>query len=224
MSTTPEMRTGALKLSTGEFMTMETTARESGTFEEAKATASTRYGIEKQYDGVIGSDNVVDRAETFLETGKKILTADKRHVQMLILFPKEGPPLPRAVILADRSEKFVFWQRIADEVKRKDIVALVTIAEVWSAKLSDLQPGMNGAEDIPNRGEGLQVVAADSTGRMRSLTANFTRATDGTISFDETRVLTEKEFTPNYLTSVFDVWRSSRAEPRATDKASGSPG
>jgi hypothetical protein len=69
---------------------------------------------------------------------------------------------------------------------------------------------MKGAEDVPNRGEGLQVVAADSTGRMRSLTANFTRAKDGMISFDETRVLTEKEFTPNYLTAVFDVWRAGR--------------
>jgi hypothetical protein len=95
MSTTPEMRTAALKLATGEFITVETTTRDLGTFEETKAIASSRYGIEKQYDGAMRSDNVVDRAETFLETGKKILAADKRHVQMLLLFPKEGPPLTR---------------------------------------------------------------------------------------------------------------------------------
>jgi hypothetical protein len=210
MSTTPEMRTAALKLATGEFMTVETTTRDLRTLEETKAIASIRYGIEKQYDGVMGSDNVVDGAETFLETGKKILATDKRHVQMLFLFPKEGPPLTRMVILEDRSEKFVFWQRIADEVKRKDIVALVSIAEVWTANLSDLQPGMKGGEDVPNRGEGLQVVAADSTGRTRALTATFTRAADGSINFGETRIHSEKEFTPQYLTAVFDVWRGNR--------------
>jgi hypothetical protein len=210
MSTTPAMRTAALKLSTGEFMTLETTVRELGTFEETKAIASSRYGIENQYDGVIGADNVVDRAETFLETGKKILARDKRHIEILFLYPKQGPPLSRVVSLTDRSEKFVFWQRVADEVKRKDIVALVSIAEVWTANLSDLQPGMKGAEDVPNRGEGLQVVAAESTGRTRALTATFTRAADDSISFGETKVHAEKEFTPQYLTAVLDVWRAKR--------------
>src|SRR5581483_10402723 len=208
-----EVRTARLKLATREWLTFEHQA-EQVTIEQLEAVKD-RYGPlpEAQKIPATASELFV-QAESIFEIAKRMLARDHSHGTFVWTFGPEGVD-HRSLHPEDRSDKYVMWNKIADDVQRRRDWGLITVGEVWTFQgdLSALNVDpstIRGVEDLPGRGEALQVAAAFSDGQTRMYAATFTRDEADNITFGASEVAHSPEGQPQFLIPVLKVWQAWR--------------
>jgi hypothetical protein len=145
---------------------------------------------------------------------KRILARDRNHASFVWLFGPEG--VDRHVLRPeDRADKYVLWNKLADDVRRRKDWGLISVGEVWAWYGDPKQPKpdlskIRGVRDIPGHGEALQVTAAFRDGQTRMYDVMFTRDTNGDIVFGEPHVGYSPGAQPQFLIPVLKVWQAWR--------------
>src|SRR5262249_45615922 len=144
-------------------------------------------------------------AAAFGEIAKRMLRQDGRLQPIVFLFRGVQLVQVSAVIFEDQPEKFLVWQRIADDVARTGAEGLIFIGE---ASLASPEKAIRGVRptDTPGREEVIHVVAVKATGEVQSLFTPFSRGWFGRIKVGETEEFDEVAF--NFVAPVRAVWRA----------------
>jgi hypothetical protein len=207
MQVTREARTAHIRFSTGEVSTPATQELSVDMKEVTK-----RYGSDLEYAeaarAAVSASDPFAFAPAAFEQAKRILTKDKNHGPVVLLFIPGGGLRPIMVEFEDQTDKYLKWESIASEVERTGATGLVFIAEAWtgSAEGGDAQIPPSRRKD---RGEVLIVTAASADGRHESRVARFERGFLGRIRFTGESIL--KDDTMNVLEPVRRVWNRRKA-------------
>ncbi|MFQ5799296.1 MAG: hypothetical protein ACE5H0_11505 [Bacteroidota bacterium] len=160
-----------IKLSTGEFLMPETKFEEEP--KGIREAAKQRYDLpDFTRSNRSKPPTLIEMAENFFEIGKKILKKDGHHNHIVILILPNGQASMLTLELKDRSEKYLGFFRVAEEVERTGAQALINIVESWIAPLDPSNPNQT-ATDWPNRLEVLTLSAISSQGEEYNLLARF---------------------------------------------------
>jgi len=143
-------------------------------------------------------------ARMFLEHSKRLLSVDKYHNLVFLLF-REGK-MVKGIFQRphDRREKYLFARSLALAVEQTGADAVMSIGEVWSTRIREGDRVVH-PEDAENRTEGLAVTLDAQDGRRLHLFAPFTRTEDGEIVFADTEEMGEGA--AGFLEPVNAVWR-----------------
>ncbi len=216
-----EVRTARLKLATREWLRLEHEDRvvTKEDFEKVRD----RYGELPQARAIPATAlDLFEHAAMIFEVAQRMLIRDLTHGSFAWLFGPEG--IEHHVLRPDdRADKYVIWNKVADDVERRKDWGLITVGEVWSFH-GDLR-GLNvdpasirGVEDIPGHGEGLQVAAAFRDGQTRMYGVDFTHDESGNIIFGKTEgVGYSPESLPQFLIPVLKVWQAWRKRESGND-------
>ena len=110
----------------------------------------------------------------------------------------------------DRSEKYLIWSKVADEVKRNGAKAIIAISEAWLGKQDPKFPDPPAGES-PDQNEALHLCAASADGVEFSYICHFKRI-DGSIVFGETDIIEDKKASL-FLEPIRKAWGISE-KPR----------
>lgn len=209
-----EVRTARLKLATREWLTFE---RELQVVpDEMREKARERYGgLQPPIQDIpTTAQDIFQQAESILETAKRILASDRSHGLFVWTFGPKG--VDRHLLRPeDRADKYVLWNKIADDVRRRRDWGLISVAEVWAwyGDAKEPRPDLSqidGVKDIPGHGEALQVAAAFWDGQTRMYDVIFTRDESGGIVFGELHVGYSPGAQAQFLMPVLKVWQAWR--------------
>ena len=160
-----------IKLSTGEFIAPQTKFEEMP--EGIGDIAKKRYDLQ-DFTRSNSSNPLTlsERAGQFFEIAKKILKKDGHLNHIVILFLPNGQTRMLTLDLKDRSEKYLGFSQVAEEVERTGAHALINIAESWIARQDPSNPNQT-ATDSPDRLEAITLSAISSQGEEYNLLARF---------------------------------------------------
>ncbi len=200
MVASDETRTAWIKLSTKELIKPFIQKSEIATLEEVKE----RYGpfVEALPKETKRPRNLKELAKIFFEWGKHILEVDGHHISLVVFISPDYSMSFMELRPEDRSEKYLMWSKVAEEIKRNGAKTILAISEAWVAP-QDQQFCYRPAEESPNRTEGLHLCAASANGEEFSFVCRFKRI-DGRIIFDETNIIEGKN--SFFLEPVRRVW------------------
>jgi hypothetical protein len=180
-----------------------------------RAKARERYGgLPSIQDIPTTAEDIFRQAESILETAKRILATDRSHGSFVWTFGPNG--VDRHLLRPeDRADKYVLWNKIADDVRRRRDWGLINVGEVWAwyGDAQEPRPDLSqigGVQDIPGHGEALQVTAAFWDGQARMYDVMFTRDESGGIVFGEPHVGYSPGAQPQFLMPVLKVWQAWR--------------
>jgi len=154
-------------------------------------------------------------AETMGEVAKQMLRRDGYLIPTVFLLRGDKVAQLSELRFDDQQEKFLIWQYIADDVRRRGADGLVFIGESWLGRDVDAMRGVRPSE-AADREEAIHVFAAKATGEVRSLMTPFSRGLFGKIKLDETREVGEVAF--NFFAPVRAVWRPPALQPGPGDQ------
>ncbi|MCW5896351.1 MAG: hypothetical protein KIT50_12185 [Bacteroidetes bacterium] len=160
-----------IKLSTGEFISPETKYEEfpNGIGDIAKE----RYNLpDFTRSNQLNPPTLYERAQQFFEIAKKILKKDGHHNHIAVLFLPNDQTTMLTLDLRDRSEKYLGFSRVAEEVERTGAQAFINICESWIAREDPSNPKQTPT-DSPHRLEALTLSAISSNGEEYHLLARF---------------------------------------------------
>lgn len=169
-----------------------------------------RYGIEDRLPtGEIQNLDPLALAEKLLFHAKRILRRDKQHNRMMFIRDGQGEWHHHMLIAADRTEKYLLMQLIAQFVESRGCDAVIEIGEAWTAHISrDIPPFARDVEDIPGKGEALTVMVATRDGLVRQYVTPITRGPFGGIKLGDTfQMENERLF---YFRPIIEVWIRQR--------------
>jgi hypothetical protein len=109
--------------------------------------------------------------------------------------------------MEDRTEKHLVFRGLANMVERTRATSIIIINEIWFSCSLTL---FRHASDDPKREEGLQLIAADETGKQYIHASLFSRDRNGEIIFSEDLFSTEEDI--NILEPIKIVWNRRRKE------------
>jgi hypothetical protein len=181
MVATREMRSVRMSLADGGVYSTEVTAKEYPS-EEQLAAAGRRYKLRAPTEQ---ANELFTLAKGLTETAKQMLAKDKALQPTVFLLRGMEFVQVSAVQFRDRQEKFLVWQRIADDVERHGADGLIFIAEAWFAPAAALL-GRDQVSEAPERQEIIHVVAAKASGGVYSSAVFFSRGLFNRIRFGET--------------------------------------
>ena len=208
-----EMRTARLKLATQEWLTFDRHFRPITDYE--LEAVQDRYGPLPQAREIPSTaQELFSQAEMIFEVAKRMLSHDKTHGFFAWLFGPEGVE-SHVLQPEDRSDKYVMWNKLADDMRRRKDWGLITVGEVWSFKgdfrALNVDPWtIRGIEDLPGHGEALQVTAGFRDGQTRMYAVEFTRDESDNIVFGAQSVGYSPEAQPQFLVPVLKVWQEWR--------------
>jgi hypothetical protein len=210
MVTTRETRSVSVNMRTGStYLPAQITPKRLPTDAEGEAAAR-RYKLHDVKPAA--SRDVFGFAETMGEVAKQMLRREGYLIPSVFLL--RGGKLVQLSQLRfdDQQQKFLIWQRVADDVRRHGADGLVFISESWLLRDPRTMRGVRPSE-AADREEAIHVFAAKSTGEVRSLVTPFSHGLFGKIKIEETREV--GEVAVNFFTPVRDVWRG--ASPQGAD-------
>jgi hypothetical protein len=195
----PERRTSTIKLHTGQLVRAEYVPLPPSD-PGAGAAAAERYGL-KNVERAASLDPF-DIAAMYMDIARRALLVDGHVVPATFLF---GPNGRRQIVheAEDRAEKFLNWDRIADEVEASGSTALVSIAEAWFYRLPESE--LEAMIRLPAREEQVTVTAASKDKRYRMWLMPFRRSPAGRILPQPVAVIDLDE-PPNFLRAVVERW------------------
>lgn len=170
--------------------------------------AAARYGM-KHGDRVADWERMDPLlvAERILFQAKRTLRRDRFHARVIFIRDGAGRWHQLGFVARDRTEKHLFIRMVAAFVERVGADALIDVGEVWT--LSEEQAHeltrLSSIEEVPGRGEALQVLVATREGTLKAFDTPFTRGPFGGIRLKDTIVLENQA--PYYLHPIIDVWR-----------------
>jgi hypothetical protein len=203
MAVAAESRTTRFTLG-GDAMVPATVARPSHV---TQSDAAARYGL--GYGDRVADWEKMDPllvAARVLFQAKRTLRRDRFHSR--IIFIRDGMCRwhQLAFVARDRTEKHLIIRMVAAFVERVGGDALIDVGEVWTLSEEHAKnlttPSL---ENVPGRGEALQVLVATREGALRAFDTPFTRGLFGGIKLQDTIVM--ENHAPYYLQPIIDVWR-----------------
>lgn len=206
MIASSEDRTVHIRMATGELMDLkfETVEADQNIQEQAKA----RYGVPTKARGSTGVGSDLESMVTFFfEQAKKVLVADGHHVTMVFLVSDSGIA-NYGIEMADQSEKYRLWNRMAVEVERLKAHRLILISEIWMAPMDEAKP-FQRASQSPARTEALSVFGADMEGEEVSMLCPFENH-EGQIILGEDKIDYSEE--ANFLLPVRKAWSRFKSQ------------
>ncbi|MGA8940218.1 MAG: hypothetical protein WB439_13735 [Acidobacteriaceae bacterium] len=208
-------RTAHLNLRTGELLTLQA---DPISFDRQD---DNEWYEQRMKDLTIGSkavehqegEDALDWGSRWMSVARRTLVHDGYHLPYAFLFTDDFRPLTVVGFrFEDQAEKYMAFQRLADEVDRLGADIVIVMNEVWMAPLPDegLTPTMERASERIDRREALAVIVATSDGRLRSYYSPFARDKDGRPVVGEVAIAeTEHQWMPSLgaLQSVWARWR-----------------
>lgn len=165
-----EYRTTWLKLSTGDFVRLNTESR-------SVERADTK-NVEKKYGfdqiKLIKSRELKINVENFLKIAKHVLKTDKYHFPTVIFVDRKGRVSIYQTHFHEHDDKYLFWEKMAKEVKRRSVIEIITIGDTWHAPFDPNNPGMRAGES-EHRKEALLAVGLNKAGEEISVVAPYYR-------------------------------------------------
>jgi hypothetical protein len=186
-----DSRTAQLHLGRGEFVWLDRTSRRVTRDEmEGEAqfvAAARRYGMTDGPPLVDAGKDILEDARFWHEQAQQILTVDKKHDSMSVLFRGDLPLEIHRAEPEDQQTKLVIMQDLANQVEALGVTGLIRTAEVWEARMlpADHPDAELRAGERADRGEALVTIAATSDGRTRVYSTRFSRV-DGEIVLEPT--------------------------------------
>lgn len=169
----------------------------------SKEIVEKRYGIAKVSNDVKKlKSKLLKLSYYFIEQAKNNLRVDGRLLPVALLMDDKKNMLYAPIVYSDYSEKYVFWELLAKDIKDKQITSIITISEAWKALLDTDRPGIK-PEHSKNRSEVIWITALSKSGEEYSLSLPFTRI-NSTIQFHSI-ILHEKHIL-NFLTPIKNIW------------------
>lgn len=206
MVASEETRTAWIKLSTKESIKPIIQKWEISTSKEVKE----KYGslIKTSLNEKTQPRNLKDFANLIFEWGKHILEVDGHHITLVFfIFPDYSISLME-LRPEDRSEKYLMWSKVAEEIKRNGAKAILAISEAWIAP-QDQQFPYRPAGESPDKAEALDLCAASNSGEEISFICRFKRI-DSKIVFGKTNIIEGKN--AFFLEPVRRVWGISEKQ------------
>jgi hypothetical protein len=206
MVASEETRTTWIKLSNKELLQPIIEKLEVAPFEEVKE----RYGslVETVLKEKRKPRNLKEIANLFFEWGKHILEVDGHHITLVAFIFSDYPISFMELRPEDRSEKYLMWSKVAEEIKRNGAKAILAISEAWVAP-QDQQSPYRPAGESPDKEEALHLCAASASGEEFSFICKFKRI-DGKIVLGETNIIEGKS--PFFFEPIRRVWGISEKQ------------
>lgn len=171
-------------------------------FQEAKE----RYlGLEDVKSELTRVRNLSEEAAILFQHAKNVLRTDGYHLPIALLGYPDGKKVTVSIRMEDRTEKHLVFRGLANMVERTGATSVVIINEIWFSRRPTL---FRHAVDDPSREEGLQLIAADETGKQYIHTSLFFKDKNGAIIFGDEFFSTED--TVNILRPVKIIWNRRR--------------
>ncbi|MFZ1321418.1 MAG: hypothetical protein WAT71_07665 [Ignavibacteria bacterium] len=194
-----------IKLATNEHIEGQKTLNETtkGDIEIARK----RYGITESTNiPDPNNSTLLSIAEFYFELAKKILVKDGHHIQIVILILPDGNQIRMSLDLKDRSEKYMGFRQVAQEVVNTGAIRLISISEAWMAKPDPTKP-FQTATDSPDRIEIIKLDAISFEGESFSITAPFIH--EGNKIVIEDSIIDEK-VKILYLDPIRRIWEKQK--------------
>ena len=156
------------------------------------------------------TDDPFDFADSLFSIAKQLLQKDGHHANILYLLRANQTCTLSSPVFNDQASKYIFWNSLAEQVRKDKIVAIIFIAERWVGSLEEYEKTGLRASNQPNRGEalGLEVFTSDLRGREYLVT--FHRNLFGKVVFDEEHIEEIKKLNIGYIKPVYDVWKAEK--------------
>lgn len=151
--------------------------------------------------------DIISQAKSFINLSKNILKKDKYHMPMLLLrIPDKGMFPYGGHIPEDRSDKYIFMERVAKKVDELNVDGIISIFESW---LSSDYESISKGRPIKNhkdKKECIQVGVITKNGIKKNFITPFKRDENGEIIFDKTIESVGDTF--NYMKPILKVWEN----------------
>ncbi|WP_142102220.1 hypothetical protein [Pseudonocardia cypriaca] len=216
MVTTLDVRTAHYRVTDGSLVTvMGRGIAEIGNF---RSTAVRRYKTQlPELIDAAQPQSVIDLVDPIFTQAKNVLSKDKTHSHITMLYRGTELIDVRQTLFSDRADKYVYARDLAKAVLMTGADGVITIGEIWQSKVTlDDQGVVLPPAEVPDRLEALEVYAETSDGSIRAKYAYF-RKRFGRISYYGEQEITES-LENNMYAPTRAVW-GSRSKEREQDAA-----
>ncbi|MBP8083053.1 MAG: hypothetical protein KAZ87_07605, partial [Spirochaetes bacterium] len=144
-----------------------------------------------------------DKMQYIADIGMQMLAKDKFHSLMIHLFKKETVKIVQGMI-DDYEDKYMFWDNLANIIKRDSIDEIIVISEAWYKSLNNNNNDyQERVEDYPAKTEVLAITGTNMNKEFVSIIIPFDRINDKIIFHDKI-VLYENNFV--FFKPIYKVW------------------
>ncbi len=127
--------------------------------------AEDRYGVREAVSGVDVNDPEA-YAKALVEVASRMLERDGHHITLALFHRPEGGWQHHVVVAADKLDKYLIWQRLAEGVREHGYDAVIVIAESWVATEENVPNVMYpDLSQVQGRVEALTVELETADGR-----------------------------------------------------------
>lgn len=206
MVATREERTVMMKLSTGEELSVRTHPRTIDRKDAEKVAK--HYGFDKNMEpSKTKPKKLLEEAEHWFSCGKTILVKDGYHLPIVLL----GEPNPAIIQMRidEEVDKYVMWEKIAEDVAVSGAESLIFISEAW-LRVPEEKLRQKNYPYIPR--EGLNLIAVSKAGEFVSIIAEFKRDGDSIHFLKEDVTEKESPIEARFLEAVRKVWTSKKED------------
>lgn len=148
-------------------------------------------------------------AENVFCTAKQLLQKDGHHIHLLCLQAPDQTWSITSPQFSDQTAKYIFWDGVAERVRREGITAVIFVGECWLGSLDVMVQTGQRASQQPGRREALAVDVFTSDLRGKSHRVLFHRNRLGRVVFDREVTEDAADMSVGYIRPVLDVWRES---------------
>ncbi|EKD63526.1 MAG: hypothetical protein ACD_51C00260G0002 [uncultured bacterium] len=161
-----------------------------------------RYSDAPMFQKPVQTNNFKETCEFFFQQAMFILSKDKYHIHLVLLFVDGNPAKLIQLNNEVRADKYRSMQLIASEVEAIGADSFIMIGEVWRAIFDPSTP-ICFPVDSPDRTEALSLIGATSDGQGVTLAAGFKREGDK-IEFGVIERSGIQGF--NLIAPILDIW------------------
>ena len=140
-------------------------------------------------------------AKRLLYIAKRVLVRDKQHGRVMFVRDGSGNWHNIWLVAADRMQKHILMQLVAQFIESRGCDAIIDIGEMWIANM----PAKTEEAYLRDRSEALGVLIATRDGLLRQYLTPVTRGRFGGIKLGDTKELDVPVL--SYLRPIIEVWR-----------------
>lgn len=173
-----------------------------------------RYGFQQMVKDVQAAEasSALDYVDPLFEQAKRVLSRDKFHSMIVVLYRGGQALEAHQGILRDRAGKYAFSQNLVERVAINDADGIVMLGEVWQSRVTFDEGGVPiPPAEAPDPREALEVYAETKDGSFRARHAFF-RERLGRIVFDE-EIDTTVSLENNFLAPIRALWAGRSESP-----------
>lgn len=209
-SDAPEKLKVVFKLRDGSILTEHNKTLTRRQLVENTHLAIKRYGlVDAGFD--IKSKDKAAVLRGYFEVARTVFSKDNHHTPMMLVKSKDGSARMINPAYRDRAEKMLFMERLAEIVKRENIIEIIFITESWThSDVNRVSKHLDRGKEfksLRSKGEALSAIYLDSDGVILEITAPIQRdRKSGVVELGEVseRSLTTDEY--QIFNPVYCVW------------------